>query len=64
MSQDFSGVADARRYVNAVLASAIEDDLTDRNGWIRGGLAYKDDLLAVREARKLIDSLRAKAERG
>lgn len=51
----------ARRYVYAALATALENDLRDRDGRIRGGLVPGDDLLAIREARKVIGELKRKA---
>ena len=51
----------ARRYVYAVLASALANVLTDRGGWVRGGLEPVDERLAVKEARMVIAYLERKA---
>lgn len=55
--------AEARRYVYAVMASALETDLIDPEGWVRGGLGNEfDDRRAKSAARKVITELRRKAK--
>lgn len=51
----------ARRYVYAAVAVALDNDLRDRGGFVRGGLEFSDDRLALREARKVVDELLRKA---
>lgn len=51
----------ARRYIYAVLAVALDNDLRDRGGFVRGGLGFADDRLALREARKVVDEMLRKA---
>jgi hypothetical protein len=59
----FERQADARRYLFAVLAAAVENDLADRDGRIRGGLAYRDELMVLREARRIVAQYKDRAER-
>lgn len=54
--------AQARRYVYAVAASALETDLGDPDGWVFGGMEEKADrVLARKAALKVIAELRRKA---
>lgn len=53
---------EARRYVYGVLVTALERDLTQREGLVRGGLGQADERLALRAARALIEDFKRKAE--
>ena len=54
--------AEARSYVYAVLASALETDLGDPEGWMRGGIEEEPDERRVfKAARAVIKELRRKA---
>lgn len=56
--------AEARRYVLAVVATSIDNDLGDREGWLLGGLEEEPDRRRVRnEAKKMIARLQREAKR-
>lgn len=46
--------AEARRYVYNVLATSIETDLGDHEGWLFGGLDDEVDRRRVKKAAKLV----------
>lgn len=46
--------AQARRYVYAVLASSLTDDLTNSEGWVFGGMEDEVDRRRARKAAKLV----------
>ena len=53
--------AEARRYVYRVLASSLDMDLKDPDGWVRGGIEKLADVrLAIEAARKIEAELRRK----
>ena len=56
--------SEARRYVLGVVASSIEDDLHDKQGWIFGGMEDPADRrLAKKAALALIAQLCRRAKR-
>jgi hypothetical protein len=46
--------AEARRYVYAVLASCLADDMTDRGGWVFGGIDSDFDRRRLIRAGQLV----------
>lgn len=54
---------EARRYVYRVLAAALDEDLKNSDGWVRGGLNEFDDRRAKTAARKVYTELLRKAAR-
>ena len=53
---------EARRYVYAVLATAIEHDGDDIRGWLFGGLEEPDRRRVEKAARAIVKELRRKAK--
>jgi len=46
--------AEAKRYVYAVLETMLDHELTDREGWLFGGIEHEDDKRRLRYAIELI----------
>ena len=46
--------AEARRYVYAVLAASLADDITNREGWVLGGVEREVDQRRARKATQLV----------
>lgn len=46
--------AEARRYIYRVLATALETDMRDHEGWMRDGITNDFDLRRLRKAAKLV----------
>jgi hypothetical protein len=46
----FEDATEARRYVYGVLRTMLEYELTDRHGWIFGGIEHEMDLQRLRAA--------------
>jgi hypothetical protein len=54
--------AEARRYVYAIVATSLENDMEDSGGWLFGGLESEFDRRRVRKAARLVvTELRRKA---
>jgi hypothetical protein len=55
---------EAKRYIYAVLASSLMEDLNDLGGWVFGGMDNKADRALAREAAKVVlKSLRRNSKR-
>jgi hypothetical protein len=55
---------EARRYIYRVLASALENDMTDPAGWILGGVEQEPDRRRLHiQAKRVIEELSRKGRK-